>query len=512
MRKEGQYTLQKVDRLPTRGNANWLYFLESDDPVQILYEWNSNGTYTAISIGGSGGIQSIVAGANITIDNTDPSNPVISSTGGSGGIDSVVAGNGITVNTTDPDNPVINSTGLESLNEGTGVGWRLIGKNAANYGNIGLNSVDFTHSGSASSVMGIRGNYSFGFGQTNRVDIDFGGAIGTLNNILEGTYGTSSFVGGYQNTIYEWNFGALNFGYLNTIGTSGSTGGGNPVIWYSGAIGAYNNIYGGRGTFGLGSGLIHGGAFCTVVGAANIDLTASTANQNWSPSNTQSNPAFIVGTGDVNSASASSPTFTRRNGFVVWRNGTAELPDASTAEITSRGAKAVPTVEWVQANTSAPAYSTYTALVTVNNEVSQTSGVLEVGKEYIIPLLVIGDDFSNVGYTSDLTPFIATGTTPTNWSNGTEVINLTDSAPTVVELENNTGETFDWVYDYDEGVISNVSNNILEPNKTLIFTGNNDGAGNATPMDFYIIDDATVGMKNMFYPGSTWSLEIKIYP
>lgn len=40
--------------------------------------------YYSTSSSGSGGVQSIVAGTNITVDNTDPFNPIISSTGGGG--------------------------------------------------------------------------------------------------------------------------------------------------------------------------------------------------------------------------------------------------------------------------------------------------------------------------------------------------------------------------------------------------------------------------------------------
>ena len=39
----------------------------------------------AAATGGSGGIESIVAGANITVDDTDPANPIISASGGGGG-------------------------------------------------------------------------------------------------------------------------------------------------------------------------------------------------------------------------------------------------------------------------------------------------------------------------------------------------------------------------------------------------------------------------------------------
>ncbi len=77
----------------------------------------------------------------------------------------------------------------------------------------------------------------------------------------------------------------------------------------------------------------------------------------------------------------------------------------------------------------------YVALLT-QTTVSTTSGLLEVGKTYNIESLVAGDDFANVGYVADNTPFIATGTTPTVWTNSTVVVNITDSAPVATVLEN----------------------------------------------------------------------------
>lgn len=68
--------------------------------------------------GGGSGILSLIAGTSISIDNTDPQNPIISYDGGSGGgegggngILSLVSGTGIYVDTADPQNPVINYVG-----------------------------------------------------------------------------------------------------------------------------------------------------------------------------------------------------------------------------------------------------------------------------------------------------------------------------------------------------------------------------------------------------------------
>ncbi len=50
-----------------------------------------------------------------------------------------------------------NVNGLETLNEGSGNGWRLVGKDPVNYGNIGLNAVDLSHSSAISSTRGATG-------------------------------------------------------------------------------------------------------------------------------------------------------------------------------------------------------------------------------------------------------------------------------------------------------------------------------------------------------------------
>lgn len=72
------------------------------------------GSYTlaqlAAFIGASGGgvVDSIVAGDNVSVDNTDPANPVVSA---AGGIASIVAGANVTVDNTDPLNPVVSAAG-----------------------------------------------------------------------------------------------------------------------------------------------------------------------------------------------------------------------------------------------------------------------------------------------------------------------------------------------------------------------------------------------------------------
>jgi hypothetical protein len=59
---------------------------------------------------------------------------------------------------------------------------------------------------------------------------------------------------------------------------------------------------------------------------------------------------------------------------------------------------------------------------------TQTSGLLIPGHSYTIDSLETGDDFSNVGYVSEGTAFIATGATPTTYTNATVVTDNTLSS------------------------------------------------------------------------------------
>lgn len=65
------------------------------------------------------GIQSIVAGTNVTVDDSDPLNPIVSASGGGSGTVESVTGDG--VDNTDPANPVINLSGYAQTTSIIGV-------------------------------------------------------------------------------------------------------------------------------------------------------------------------------------------------------------------------------------------------------------------------------------------------------------------------------------------------------------------------------------------------------
>lgn len=100
---------------------------------------------------------------------------------------------------------------------------------------------------------------------------------------------------------------------------------------------------------------------------------------------------------------------------------------------------ACPVGEDIDTVTQTETITTYTRV----RQIKLTEGTFEVGKDYVIRSLNIGDDFVNVGYLTENTVFTATATTPTSWTNSTEVINVTDSIPFVpagtitISLEDN---------------------------------------------------------------------------
>ena len=74
-----------------------------------------------------------------------------------------------------------NVTGLETLDEGNGIGWRLIDTDPANYGSIGLNAVDLSNSDSASSTTGSTGDFSTAMGWFTKAESLGSTAIGRYN-------------------------------------------------------------------------------------------------------------------------------------------------------------------------------------------------------------------------------------------------------------------------------------------------------------------------------------------
>lgn len=93
-------------------------------------------------------------------------------------------------------------------------------------------------------------------------------------------------------------------------------------------------------------------------------------------------------------------------------------------------------------------YTSYARKEVVNNatnfpaatDLSQTpltSGTLEIGQRYVIDDFNTGDDFTNVGASSNATgvEFVASGTTPTTWTNSSSLLRMGALKSNGVDLE-----------------------------------------------------------------------------
>jgi len=124
-------------------------------------------------------------------------------------------------------------------------------------------------------------------------------------------------------------------------------------------------------------------------------------------------------------------------------------------------------------------YKVYTALLTQNGGNSSAAinnGTLTIGVTYEITDYVAGDDFTNVGAPSNENgvKFVATGTDPTNYSNGSELFyNL--GAPVVTVLENTIGNIW-FTYSNVGRYLINNSSGLFTSQKTFsTFTNSNNG-------------------------------------
>tara|TARA_R110000772_G_scaffold17946_3_gene49848 strand:+ start:3592 stop:5622 length:2031 start_codon:yes stop_codon:yes gene_type:complete len=281
------------------------------------------------------------------------------------------------------------STGLEVLNEGSGNGWRLIGRDPTYFGNIGLNSVDFSHSTTTGSTKGTTGNYSATFGLDNITSGIYSTTFGRYNvnpyeqTLMNGEYNVGESTNGYsgQNiisssdgTLYNNLYTNILGGFENFVGTQGATL--NQAVVYNSIMAGWNShMYAGKDSLMVGQGLSGGSSSCTVIGQGNIDLTQTTATQLTSTTYAY-NPRLIVGSGNWNS---DSNTGTRANGLVVMSNGHVSAPSLSIAKIDAPTVPTGASVSFADRTLITKEYfESYNGLARVNDVGNVGSGATEV--------------------------------------------------------------------------------------------------------------------------------------
>jgi len=248
-----------------------------------------------------------------------------------------------------PASSIVSVTGLEAIDEGNGVGWRLIGRDPDNYGNIGLNAIDFSNSDAVSTERGSTGRLSVTFGENNinqqTGSIVLGqGQSAKITDIYQG----SNIITGYNSSVWGATYSSLIAVNRSTIGVEGTNYTTN-AIYQNVIVGDGINYYAGRDSGAVGGGLISGSTGVFTVGVANEDLTTTTSNWETARYNNYG-PRFIVGCGTFTPTTGVASV--RQNGFVVMSDGTATFPILTNAKIDAAGDYSAVTKGWVNTATA----------------------------------------------------------------------------------------------------------------------------------------------------------------
>ncbi|WP_405291735.1 tail fiber domain-containing protein [Algibacter sp. Ld11] len=209
-------------------------------------------------------------------------------------------------------------TGLESIDEGNGAGWRLIGSNPENFGSIGYSAIDLSISVENSELYGATGYASFAMG---------------VYTEASGQYSTG--MGLYAKALGDWSTatgsGTTASGQYSTAMGSGTTASGD----FSTAMG-YSSVASGYSSTAMGRGTTASGDFSTAMGigtTASGDLSTAMGSRTEAPSfaemaigryNTTYEPTgvtswdendrlFVVGNGTLDT--------NRNDAFTVLKNG-----------------------------------------------------------------------------------------------------------------------------------------------------------------------------------------------
>ena len=223
--------------------------------------------------------------------------------------------------------PATLSSGLEFITEGANSGWRFIGANAANYGDIGVNAVDLSYSSSASTTNGATGDYSTAMG----FDATASGAASTAMGQTTIASGYASTAMGYATNAdgdysTAMGYGTTADGDLSTAMGDNSTASGD----YSTAMGEVTFATGDYST-AMGERTMAIGDHSTAMGERTTaysysEMAVGSNNTSYTPASTTvwntADRLFVIGNGITGS------TTTYSNALTIYKDGKMNINDA----------------------------------------------------------------------------------------------------------------------------------------------------------------------------------------
>ncbi len=194
---------------------------------------------------------------------------------------------------------------LEKITEAGNTGWRMLGRNAANYGNIGVDAIDFSVAALSSNTYGATGLRSLAAGlettasATNSTALGFRSVASEENSIA---FGENSKATGYNSIATGYDTKAM--GYASTtFGSTNRAKGDYSVAMGIGTISKYGAL---------------------TIGQYN-DTIFNESKTSW----VATEPVFVVGNG--------SSLSSRNTAMTVFNNGTLSLQNQLTTPANSFG-------------------------------------------------------------------------------------------------------------------------------------------------------------------------------
>lgn len=129
----------------------------------------------------------------------------------------------------------------------------------------------------------------------------------------------------------------------------------------------------------------------------------------------------------------------------------------------------------------------------------------EVGEVYQIPFVESGDDFSNIGHV-DREPFIATGVTPSSFTNGSIVLHINPVLESKIYKRSND-LSFEKVFDIDNNML--VAINIENPTSSIITSLMIEGNASSNTTSKCVYYDDSINKLVIF--GYNTNIELKVF-
>lgn len=235
---------------------------------------------------------------------------------------------------------------LEKVNEDSGLGIIIRGRNAANYGNVGSKAVDLSDSFNASSTRGATGAYSFAANDSTTAS-DYASVAFGIETIASAQ---GAFVAGSE--CIASGLGSAAFGMDSEASGSTAFASGFVTIASGQSSNATNERTSAQGDWSSASGYNTDaiGRYSYSGGQENYAGSyAETSIGYFGTQNFSENATSVVSTDRLFNIGNGTNNFTRSNAFTILKNGLATLPSVTNALITADSGKAIITKEYFNA-------------------------------------------------------------------------------------------------------------------------------------------------------------------